>query len=179
MYGTFKCSGPKWHFNDPFLLVSATSPRRVYRKRKPGSGSPGSWVAGTQPLACPKLGTTPPTLVGSMRLGPGATLTQAETDGGPMLEHDTYLQLARLNGLIVETRELIRRQKVVVLAVADLPEGEDAVLGLRGLQGSLRELTYRRNMLVRQLIGSQFRRVAGTVAHLHSDSARIPQDLLS
>src|SRR5215475_4206137 len=99
--------------------------------------------------------------------------------GDPMLEQDTYRQLATLNGLIVETRELVRRQKALVLALADLPEGEDAVLGLRGLQGSLRELTYRRNMLVRQLIGSQFRRVAGTAAHLHSDSARIPQDLLS
>jgi hypothetical protein len=73
-----------------------------------------------------------------------------------MLEQDTYRQLAALNGFIVETRELIQRQKVLVLALADLPEGEDAVLGLRGLQGSLRELTYRRNRLVRQLIKSRF-----------------------
>lgn len=93
--------------------------------------------------------------------------------GDPMLEHDPYRQLATLNGLIVETRELIRHQKVLVLALADLPEGEDAVLRLRGLQGSLRELTYRRNMLVRQLMRSQFWRLTGTVAHLHAGSARI------
>ena len=51
--------------------------------------------------------------------------------GDPMLEHDIYRQLATLNGLIVETRELVRRQKALVLALADLPEGEDAVLRLR------------------------------------------------
>ena len=89
--------------------------------------------------------------------------------GDPMLEHDTYRQLATLNGLIVETRELVRRQKALVLALADLPEGEDAVLPLRGLQGSLRELTYRRNMLVRKLVKSQFWRLTdGTVGHLHA-----------
>jgi|SRR5262245_28344241 len=115
------------------------------------------------------------TLVGSMPLGPGATLTQPrQPDGDPMLEHDTYRHLATLNGLIVETRELIRRQKALVLTRADLPDGEDAVLRLRGLQGSLRELTYRRNMLVRQLIRSRFWRLTGTVAHLHTDIARMP-----
>jgi hypothetical protein len=91
-----------------------------------------------------------------------------------MLEHDRYRQLATLNGLIVETRELSRREKARVLALADLPEGEDAVLRLRGLQGSLRELTYRRNMLVRQLMRTQFWRLTGTVAPLHADSARMP-----
>jgi hypothetical protein len=91
-----------------------------------------------------------------------------------MLEHDKYRQLATLNGLIVETREHIHRQKARVIALADLPEGEDAVLRLRGLQGSLRELTYRRNMLVRQLIRSQFWRLTRTVAPLHAGSARMP-----
>jgi hypothetical protein len=89
-----------------------------------------------------------------------------------MLEHDTYRQLATLNRLIVETRELIRRQKALVLALADLPDGEDAVLDLRGQQGSLRELTYRRNMLVRQLIRSRFWRVAGK-AHLRAGSTQM------
>ena len=83
-----------------------------------------------------------------------------------MIEHDKYRQ-------IVETRDLIRRQKALVLALADLPEGEDAVLRLRGLQGSLRELTYRRNMLFRQLMRIQFWRLTGTVAHLHAGSARM------
>ena len=91
-----------------------------------------------------------------------------------MLEHDAYRQLATLNGLIVETREFIRREKALVLAFADLPDGEDAVLRLRGLQRSLRELTCRRNMLVRQLTRSQFWRVVGTVAHLHRGSAPMP-----
>lgn len=90
-----------------------------------------------------------------------------------MIEHDKYRQLATLNGLIVETRDLIRRQKALVLALADLPEGEGAVLRLRALQGSLRELTYRRNMLVRQLMRTQFWRLTGTVAHLHAGSARM------
>jgi hypothetical protein len=91
-----------------------------------------------------------------------------------MLEHDKYRQLATLNGLIVETRELIRRQKDRVLALVDLPEGEDAVLRLRGLQGSLRELTYRRNMLVRQLMRTEFWRLTEIVAPLHADSTRMP-----
>jgi hypothetical protein len=90
-----------------------------------------------------------------------------------MLEHDTYRQLATLNGLIVETRELIHRQKVLVLALADLPDSEDAVLHLRGLQGSLRELMYRRNILVRRLIRSRFWKVAGT-AHLRADITQMP-----
>jgi hypothetical protein len=89
-----------------------------------------------------------------------------------MLKHDTYRQLATLNRLIVETRELIHRQKALVLAVADLPDGEDAVLHLRGLQGSLRELSYRRNMLVRQLIRSHFWRVVGT-AHLRAGGVQV------
>jgi hypothetical protein len=89
-----------------------------------------------------------------------------------MLEQDTYRQLATLNRLIVETRELIRRQKALVFCLADLPDGEDTVLHLRGLQGSLRELTYRRNMLVRQLIRSRFWRVAGK-AHLRAGSTQI------
>jgi len=93
---------------------------------------------------------------------------------GPMLAHDTYRQLATLNGLVVETREHIRRQKALVVTLADFPDGEDAVLRLRGLQGSLRELTYRRNMLVRQLMRSRFWRVAGRVAHPHAGSTRVP-----
>jgi hypothetical protein len=97
-----------------------------------------------------------------------------ETAGwGPMLEHDAYRQLATLNGLIVETRELIHRQKALVLALAELPDGEDAVQHLRGLQGSLRELTYRRNVLVTQLIKSNFWRVAGTVAPLRAVTAQL------
>jgi hypothetical protein len=90
-----------------------------------------------------------------------------------MLEHDAYRQLATLNGLIVETRELIHRQKALVLALAELPDGEDAVQHLRGLQGSLRELTYRRNVLVTQLIKSNFWRVAGTVAPLRAVTAQL------
>jgi hypothetical protein len=90
-----------------------------------------------------------------------------------MFEHDTYRHLATLNGLIVETREHIRRQKAVVVILADLPDGEDAVLRLRGLQGSLRELTYRRKRLVRRLIGSQFWQLAGQIAHPHAGSARM------
>ena len=91
-----------------------------------------------------------------------------------MLEHDIYRQLATLNGLIVETRVLIRRQKALVLALADLPEGEDAVLHLRRLRGSLRELTYRRNMLVRELVRSPSWRFTGAVAHVPAGIARMP-----
>ena len=91
--------------------------------------------------------------------------------GDPMLEQDTYRQLATLNELIVETRELFRRQKALVLALADLPEGEDAVRHLRRLQGSLRELTYRRSMLVRELVRSPSWRLTGTEGHLHAGSA--------
>ena len=109
-----------------------------------------------------------------MRARSYADAAETAGRGGPMLEHDKYRQLATLNGLIVETRELIRRQKTLILAAADLPEGEDAVLRLRGLQSSLRELTYRRNMLVRQLMRSQFWRLTGAVAHLHAGSARMP-----
>src|SRR5262245_59295790 len=90
-----------------------------------------------------------------------------------MLEQDTYRQLATLNELIVETRELLRRQKALVLALADLPEGEDAVRHLRRLQGSLRELTYRRSMLVRELVRSPPWRLTGTDGHLHAGSARM------
>ena len=90
------------------------------------------------------------------------------------MKHDTYRQLASLNGLIVETRELIHRQKALVLALADLPEGEDAVLRLRGLQGSLRELTYRRNRLVRQLVKSQFWMLVGPVSRLHAGNTHMP-----
>jgi hypothetical protein len=43
---------------------------------------------------------------------PSDTLTQPrQPDGDPMLEHDTYRQLATLNGLIVETRSWVTAQR--------------------------------------------------------------------
>jgi len=89
-----------------------------------------------------------------------------------MLELAAYRQLATMNRHIVESRDRVDQQKRRVLALADLPDCGDAVLLLRELQCALRQLTYRRNILVRQLIRSHFWRVAGPFVHSTSKSAQ-------
>lgn len=89
-----------------------------------------------------------------------------------MLELTAYRQLATMNRQIVESRDRVDHQKRRVLALADLPDCGAAVVLLRELQGDLRQLTYRRNRLVRQLIRSHFWKVAEPIVHSRSKSAQ-------